>query len=58
MNDRPFTRLIADLNPDLWERFLRAVERERREGELRREYEQFGRPVRFYGIEEEGEATA
>lgn len=52
MHDKPFTKQIAELEPELWERFVRAVERERREGDLRREYELYGRPVRFYSIEE------
>lgn len=57
MDFRPFTELIKTLAPDLWAGFVRAVERERREAEMRREVEMFGRPVTFYSIEEaEGEA--
>lgn len=52
MYDRPFSERIAAAAPELWEKFLRAVERERREGELQREHELYGRPVRLYGIEE------
>ena len=52
MDFRPFTELIKALAPDLWEGFVRAVERERREAEMRREVELYGRPVRFYSIEE------
>jgi hypothetical protein len=52
MDFRPFAQLIASLRPDLWQGFVRAVERERREAEMRREVEMFGRPVHFYSIEE------
>jgi len=36
MDDRPFTRQIAEAVPDLWENFLRAVERERQAARRRR----------------------
>lgn len=50
--DRPFTERIAEAAPELWAKFLRAVEREKREAVMRREQEVYGRPVRFYSIEE------
>ena len=50
--DRPFTEKIKALAPELFERFERAVERERREAVVRREVELYGRPVRFHSIEE------
>ena len=52
MDFKPFTELIKALAPDLWTGFVRAVEREKREAELRREIELYGRPVNFYSIEE------
>ena len=55
MSDRPFAERIAAAKPELWERFLRAVERERREAVMRRERELYGRPLRFLSIEEAGE---
>lgn len=57
MDFRPFTELIKTLAPDLWEGFVRAVERERREAEMRREVELFGRPVRLNSIEEAKETA-
>lgn len=52
MDFKPFTELIKALAPDLWAGFERAVMRERREAEMRREHELYGRSVRFYSIEE------
>lgn len=50
--EQPFTEQIKTMVPELWAGFVRAVERERREAELRREIELYGRPVNFYSIEE------
>jgi len=55
MSDRPFTQRIAEAAPVLWANYLRAVERERREGELRLMLEQYGRPVRLEIVDEESE---
>ena len=47
-----FTEKIKRLRPEMWDAFVRAVERERCEARMRREVELYGKPLKIYSIEE------